>query len=82
MEKLLPHCAYDHIKKQIADLKNGIKNKSIIDFEKLRNEAQNRGNLSSVKLLSESTFLEYMERRVKFQKGEIKMAIHEWEIEK
>ena len=68
--------------KLITDLKNGIKNKSIIDFEKLRNEAQNRGNLSSVKLLSESTFLEYMERRVKFQKGEIKMAIHEWEIEK
>lgn len=68
--------------KLITDLKNGIKNKSIIDFEKLRNEAQNRGNLSSVKLLSESTFLEYMERRIKFQKGEIKMAIHEWEIEK
>lgn len=68
--------------KLITDLKNGIKNKSIIDFEKLRNGAQNRGNLSSVKLLSESTFLEYMERRVKFQNGEIKMAIHEWEIEK
>lgn len=68
--------------KLIVDLKNGIKNKSIIDFEKLRNEAQNRGNLSSVKLISESTFLEYMERRVKFQKGEIKMAIHEWEVEK
>lgn len=66
----------------IVDLKNGIKNKSIIDFEKLRNEAQNRGNLSSVKLIRESTFLEYMERRVKFQKGEIKMAIHEWEVEK
>lgn len=68
--------------KLIADLNNGIKNKSIIDFEKLRNEAQNRGNLSSVKLISESTFGEYIERRVKFQKGEIKMAIYEWEIEK
>ena len=68
--------------KLIEDLKNGIKNKSIIDFEKLRKEAQNRGNLSSVKLISESTFLEYMERRDKFQKGEIKMAIHEWEVKK
>lgn len=67
--------------KLISDLKKGIKNKSIIDFEKLRNEAQNRGSLSSVKLISESTFLDYINRRVKFQNGEINMAIHEWEIE-
>lgn len=66
--------------KLIKDLKKGVKNKSIIDFERLRNEAQNRGNLSSVKLLSESTFLKYIEKRDKFQKGE--MAIHEWEIGK
>jgi DNA polymerase III subunit epsilon len=66
--------------KLIIDLKNGIKNKSIIDFEKIRNEAQNRGNLKSVKLISESTFLNYIENRVKFQKGEIKMNLYEWEI--
>jgi len=67
--------------KIIEELNNGIKNKSIIDFEKIRNEAQNRGNLGSVKLLSESAFLEYINRRIQFQNGEIKMAIHEWEIE-
>lgn len=68
--------------KIIEELKNGIKNKSIIDFEKLRNEAQNRGSVGSIKLLSESTFLEYIECRIKFQKGEIQMAIYEWEVEK
>jgi DNA polymerase-3 subunit epsilon len=68
--------------KLIEDLKKGIKSKSIIDFEKLKNKAQNRGDLHLVKLLSESAFLEYIERRIKFQRGEIKMAVHEWEIEK
>lgn len=67
--------------KLITDLKNGIKNKSIIDFEIIRNNAQNRGNVSSIKLLSESTFLEYIDRRIKFQKGIIKMAIYESEME-
>lgn len=66
----------------LGDLKNGIKNKSIIDFEQIRNKAQNRGNVQSIKLISESVFLEYMERRIKFQNGEIKMNIFEWEIEK
>lgn len=66
--------------KQILDLKNGIKNQSIIDFENVRNSFQ-QGDLKSVKLLSETTFLEYIERRLKFQKGEIKMNIYESEIE-
>ena len=68
--------------KLIEYLKKGIKSKSIIDFEKLKKEAQNRGDLHLIKLLSESAFLEYIERRIKFQKGEIKMAVHEWEVEK
>jgi DNA polymerase III subunit epsilon len=67
--------------KILQDLGNGLKHKSILDFEQLRSNAQNRGNVKSIKLLSESTFLEYMLRRVKFQKGEFKMNIHEWEIE-
>ena len=61
--------------KLINDLENGIKNKSIIDFEQLRNEAQNRGNVGAIKLIGESVFLEYMELRQKFQNGEIKMNI-------
>lgn len=68
--------------KLIEDLRNGIKNKSIIDFEKLRSEAQNQGAAGSTRLISESTFLEYMGRRIKFQNGEIIMAIQEWEVEK
>lgn len=63
--------------KLIADLKNGIKNKSIIDFEQIRNDAQNRGNVNAIKLISENTFLEFMGRRIKFQNGEIEMNIYE-----
>lgn len=68
--------------KIIEELKNGMKCKSILDFENIRSEVQNKGNLKKVRLISESVFLEYIERREKFIRGEIKMAIHEWEIEK
>jgi DNA polymerase-3 subunit epsilon len=67
--------------KIINDLKKGIKNKSLLDFEQIRNSGQNRGGVNSIKLISESTFLEYIERRIRFQKGEFKMRIHELEIE-
>lgn len=67
--------------KHIEDLENGLKSKSIIDFEKIKNEAQNRGNVKSIKLISESVFLAYIERRMRCVKGEIEMNIYEWEIE-
>lgn len=60
---------------QIEQLRNGIKNQSIIGFEQIRNNAQNQGNLKSVKLISEATFLEYVDRRHKFQDGTFKMFI-------
>jgi len=68
--------------KIILELKEGKKNKSILDFEQIRNDAQNRGNVSSIKLLSESTFLEYIKRRIQFQNGKFKMRVHEWECER
>lgn len=64
----------------IIDLENGIKHKSILDFEQIRSIAQNRGDVKSIKILSEKTFLEYIDRRKKFQKNEFKMNIHEWEV--
>jgi len=68
--------------KILQDLEKGIKHKAILDFEQIRSNAQNRGNVKSIKLLSESAFLEYIDRRARFQNGEIKMNIHEWEIDK
>ena len=67
---------------QIEQLRNGIKNQTIISFEQIRNDVQSQGNLKSVKLISEATFLEYIERRLKFNKGEFKMNIYESEVEK
>ena len=60
---------------QIEQLKNGIKNQFIIGFEQIRNNAQNQGNLKSVKLISEATFLEYVDRRLRFQDGTFEMFI-------
>jgi DNA polymerase-3 subunit epsilon len=62
---------------QIEQLRNGIKTQTIISFEQMRNKAQNQGNLKSVKLISEDTFFEYIERRHKFQNGEFKMNIYD-----
>ena len=64
----------------IKTLREGTKHQCILNFEQIRNSAQNRGDVKSIKLLSESTFLEYIDRRSRFQKGEINMHIHEWEI--
>ncbi len=64
----------------IADLNNGIKNKSILDFEQRRNKADDSENAGSVKLIRESTYLEYINRRILFQKNEIEMHMYEWEI--
>lgn len=78
---VIPNSDYFIIsEKLIFELNNGIKNKSILDFEKIRNEAQNHGDLKSIKLISETTFFTYLEKRMRFQKGEIKMNIYEWEI--
>ncbi len=68
--------------KIISQLKEGVKEKSILDFEEIRNSIQNRGELKSVKLLSESVFLEYIKRRKQFQDGEEEMNIYEWQIPK
>ena len=66
--------------KLIEDLRNGIKGKVIIDFEHIRNKTQKRGDLKAIKLISEKCFLEYIERRKRFQNGEIKMNIFEPKI--
>jgi len=66
---------------QIDYLRNGVKNQSIIDFEQKRNNAQNQGNLKSVKLISEEIFLEYIERRHKAHLGEFRMNLFESEID-
>lgn len=58
---------------EIEQLRNGIKNQTIISFEQIRNKAQNQGNLKSVKLISETIFLEYIDRRHKFQEGVFNM---------
>lgn len=63
---------------QVEDLENGIKHQSIIEFEQKRSSAQQQGNLKSIKLISESIFIEYIERRKKFQRGEFKMIITEF----
>ncbi len=78
--------------KTIELLKQGIKTKSILDFEQLKSKAQEKVDkqkddkifefAKKTYLLNEKTFLEYMNRRTKFQKGEIKMNIYEWEINK
>jgi DNA polymerase III subunit epsilon len=68
--------------KQIDDLKDGIKNQTIIVFEQIRNASQQNGNLKSVKLISETAFLDYIDRRNRFQKGEFKMNIYGCEVEK
>lgn len=60
----------------IKGLKDGIKNKVIIDFEQIRNNAQNQGNVKSIKLISENAFIEYIDRRKKFQSGDFKMKVH------
>jgi DNA polymerase III subunit epsilon len=68
--------------KLIEQLKNGIKAKSIMDFEKLISKAKMNGTARNTLLIDESTFFEYMKRREQFQKGEIHMHIYEWEVNK
>jgi len=59
----------------IKGLEEGIKDKTIIDFEQIRNNAQNQGNVKSIKLISEEAFVEYIERRKKFQTSVIKIKV-------
>ncbi len=78
--------------KTIELLKQGIKTKSILDFEQLKSKAQEKVDkqendeifefAKKTFLLDEKTFLEYMDRRKKFQDGKIKMNIYEWEVGK
>ena len=66
-------------KKLMADLENGIKSNSILEFEKLKKEAKDQGDMKIVRFISEHALLKYLKKREKFQKGEIKMGVHEWE---
>jgi DNA polymerase-3 subunit epsilon len=50
------------------------------DSKEIRNKARNKSDLKAVKLLSETTFHEYISRRQQHNNGEIQMAIHPWEI--
>ena len=51
-----------------------------MNMKEIRNKARNKSDLKAVKLLSETTFHEYINRRQQHNNGEIQMAIHPWEI--
>jgi len=63
--------------KLIKDLEKGIKQKSLIDFENNRREAQNRGDFKDIQLISESAFIKYMKIREKHIEGKEFMNIYD-----
>ena len=72
-------------------LKKGEKTKSILDYEKLTSKSTEKAGSTNIEeelelskkiyLIDEDTFLEYMNRREQFQKGQIKMNLHESDIQ-